>query len=86
MDKQEGCSAKDKQWQEMLRQSFVPYQWYHEDKIGLMEEKLMWVYIKTERGIWTVGYWSPDRQWHPDGDYPTQEEAALRVHWLNGDN
>ncbi len=33
---------------------------------------------------WTVGYYSPDGKWHPDHDYSSQEQAAERVHYLNG--
>lgn len=44
----------------------------------------MYVYIKSEPQLWTVGFYSPDGKWHPESDYPTQEEAASRVYWLNG--
>lgn len=44
----------------------------------------MCVYIKSEPSLWTVGFYSPDGEWHPEGDYDSQEKAAERVHWLNG--
>ena len=44
----------------------------------------MYVYIKTEPGLWTVGFYSPDGKWNPEGDYPSAAEAAARVAWLNG--
>ena len=44
----------------------------------------MYVYIKSEPGLWTVGFYSPDGQWHSDSDHGDREEAARRVHYLNG--
>lgn len=44
----------------------------------------MYVYIKSELGLFTVGFYSPDGKWHPDSDYSSREEAAARVNYLNG--
>jgi len=44
----------------------------------------MWVYIKSEPELWTVGFYESNGAWHPTCDYPTEEEAAERVHYLNG--
>jgi hypothetical protein len=44
----------------------------------------MWVYIPTEPGLFTVGFYDPDGEWHPDVDYNSREEAAKRVAFLNG--
>jgi hypothetical protein len=44
----------------------------------------MWVYIRSEPGLWTVGFYSPDGAWHPDSDHDSTEKAAARVHFLNG--
>lgn len=44
----------------------------------------MWVYIRSEPGLLTVGFYSPDGEWHPESDHSTSEEAADRVHYLNG--
>ena len=44
----------------------------------------MYVYIQSERTLWTVGFYSPDGEWHPDSDHSSKEEAAQRVHYLNG--
>lgn len=46
----------------------------------------MYVYIKSEPayGLYTVGFYSPDGKWNPDSDHSTREEAAARVHYLNG--
>lgn len=43
-----------------------------------------WVYIRSEPGLWTVGFYDPEGKWHPDSDYNDREEAAKRVHYLNG--
>jgi len=44
----------------------------------------MYVYIQSESGLWTVGFYSPEGKWNPESDHPSKEEAASRVHWLNG--
>lgn len=43
-----------------------------------------WVYIRSEPGLWTVGFYRPDGKWEPESDHDTREEAAERVHYLNG--
>jgi len=44
----------------------------------------MWVYISTEKHLWTVGFYSPDGEWHTDSDHDIREDAAKRCNWLNG--
>jgi hypothetical protein len=44
----------------------------------------MYVYIRSEPRLWTVGFYAPDSTWHPDSDHESSEEAAKRVAWLNG--
>ncbi len=44
----------------------------------------MWVYIKSEPGLWTVGFYGPNGDWNPDSDHNDREEAAKRVSYLNG--
>lgn len=44
---------------------------------------VIWVYIRSEKDLWTVGFYDPTDQWHPDSDYASPTEAAKRVHWLN---
>ena len=44
----------------------------------------MYVYKRTEPGLWTVGFYSPDGKWHPESDHEARESAAERVAWLNG--
>lgn len=43
-----------------------------------------WVYIRSEPGLWTTGFYDPDGHWCSDADFSKQEEAAMRVHYLNG--
>jgi len=44
----------------------------------------MYVYIQSEPGLFTVGFYGPDGRWHPDSDCDNREEAAKRIHYLNG--
>lgn len=49
-----------------------------------MEDKTCWVYIRSEPGLWTVGFYSPDGRWHSDSDHNSRDDARERVHYLNG--
>ncbi len=44
----------------------------------------MYVYIKSEPTLWTVGFYTPEGEWITDSDHSVREEAAARVHYLNG--
>ncbi|QXJ22519.1 hypothetical protein AGRA3207_003534 [Actinomadura graeca] len=44
----------------------------------------MYVYICSEPGLWTVGFYTPDGTWHPESDHAARQDAAARVAWLNG--
>lgn len=44
----------------------------------------MWVYLKTEPRLWTVGFYDPEGRWHSDSDHDSSEAAADRCAWLNG--
>ena len=44
----------------------------------------VWVYIDSEPGLWTTGFYDPDGNWHPDRDFTNPNDAAERVHYLNG--
>lgn len=46
----------------------------------------MYCYIQSEPQLWTVGFYAPNGQWHPQSDHTSEEEAARRVAWLNGGN
>lgn len=49
-----------------------------------------YVYLSTNQGdgtyIHTVGFYDPEGQWTPESDHDSSEEAAKRVHYLNGGN
>lgn len=45
---------------------------------------MSYVYIRSEPGVWTVGFYAPDGKWNPESDHNTAESAAERVAWLNG--
>lgn len=44
----------------------------------------MYVYLQSELGLWTVGFYTPDGKWMSESDHPTPEDAAKRVAFLNG--
>lgn len=44
----------------------------------------IWLYRRTEPTLWTVGFYTPAGTWEPETDHGTADEAAARVHWLNG--
>jgi len=44
----------------------------------------MYVYLNSEPGLWTTGFFDPDGKWHFDKDFYKKEDAAKRVAWLNG--
>jgi hypothetical protein len=46
----------------------------------------MYVYIESEKGLWTVGFYDPTGKWHPESDHPNPKAAARRVAYLNGGN
>jgi hypothetical protein len=43
-----------------------------------------WVYIQSEPGLWTVGFYNPDGIWISESDHDSKVAAAERVHYLNG--
>ncbi|WP_167553110.1 hypothetical protein [Evansella clarkii] len=45
---------------------------------------MKWVYINSEPGLYTVGFYDPEGQWNPESDHGSREKAAERVHYLNG--
>lgn len=44
----------------------------------------MFVYLKSEPQLWTVGFYAPNGKWVGESDWPSAEQAAARVHYLNG--
>lgn len=45
---------------------------------------MSWVYKQTEARLWTVGFYDSNGAWNPESDHDSAEQAASRVHWLNG--
>jgi len=43
-----------------------------------------WIYVKSEPQLYTVGFYSPEGEWHAESDWDTRQAAAARVHYLNG--
>ena len=52
------------------------------------EDSKLFVYKhkRTEPSLWTVGFYTPDGTWETESDHDNPEEAAERVHYLNGGN
>lgn len=46
----------------------------------------MYIYrdLMRDCGCYTVGYYMPDGKFEPESDHETREDAAKRVHYLNG--
>lgn len=44
----------------------------------------LWVYVKSESNLWTVGFYDPQGKWHPESDHAYQFKTVRRVHYLNG--
>ena len=45
---------------------------------------IVWVYIMSQPGLYTVGFYRPDGKWEPESDHGSPESAAERVNYLNG--
>lgn len=44
----------------------------------------VFVYIRSEPALWTVGHYDGDGKWQPESDHGSPEDAADRVAYLNG--
>ena len=44
----------------------------------------MYVYIRSEPGLYTVGFYRPNGDWEPESDHESTYAAAERAAWLNG--
>ena len=49
----------------------------------------MYVYVFSEKiddwtNLYTVGFYDPSGRWQPESDHRSKDEAAARVHYLNG--
>lgn len=43
-----------------------------------------WVYLESEPGCFTVGFYSPDGAWNPVSDHGSRDSAEEKVSYLNG--
>jgi hypothetical protein len=83
-----------RQWQEMLVKSHEPRGCWEPDDPLLpthqqldREDKIMWKYKQMQIGadfLYVVGWYDPKGEWHADLSYSSREDAAARVHYLNG--
>lgn len=44
----------------------------------------MYVYLKSNYGVWSVGFYDPAGKWHLESEEYSAQQAAQRVAWLNG--
>lgn len=44
----------------------------------------MYVYIRSESNLYTVGFYDPNGNFIADSDHNNTQNAAARIHWLNG--
>lgn len=49
-----------------------------------LDHDYQYVYIRSEPGLYTVGFFEPSGKWNPESDHDERELAAQRVHYLNG--
>lgn len=47
---------------------------------------MKYVYIESEANLFTVGFYDLSGKWHPESDHEFKQDAANRVHYLNGGN
>jgi hypothetical protein len=45
---------------------------------------MSYVYLQSERTLWTVGFYDPDGEWQAESDHSKEHLAAERVAYLNG--
>lgn len=43
----------------------------------------MYIYKKTEPGVWAVGQITPSGNWEKESEFTNATEAAQRTIWLN---
>jgi hypothetical protein len=43
-----------------------------------------WIYLHSQSGLWTVGFYDASGEWQPESDHTSPDAAAHRVHYLNG--
>jgi hypothetical protein len=46
---------------------------------------MIWLYLKSRsERLWTVGFYTPQGDWMPVSDHDSENDAMVRVHYLNG--
>ena len=45
---------------------------------------MSYVYVRSEPHLYTVGFYDPDGRWHSESDHISRDDAAAKVHYLNG--
>ena len=80
-----------RKWREMLAKSREVYgTWEPNDDLPKqldMEDLIMWKYKQMQIGsdfLFIVGWYDPSGEWHADLSYSSRDDAAARVHYLNG--
>jgi hypothetical protein len=48
--------------------------------------EIKYVYLKSEPGLFTVGFYGPGSKWTPESDHSSPVDAASRCAYLNGYN
>lgn len=43
-----------------------------------------WLYIESEPGLYTVGYYDQKNKWHPISDHESEREALAKIRHLHG--
>ena len=46
---------------------------------------MKWVYLRTEKDVWTVGFYDGVEEWQSESDHATADKAAERCNYLNGE-
>ena len=44
----------------------------------------MYVFVESEEGLWTVGFYAPLGRWISESAHLDKEKAAARTRYLNG--
>lgn len=44
----------------------------------------MLVYRETGPDVWSIGFYTPDGEWHPQTNRDNRDDAEAHLHYLNG--
>jgi hypothetical protein len=98
VNQQETTATAEKQWQIMARRSWDPRRWFEESDsplrrdqglLAVSEVRAVWVYRRIfkpvhNQDVFEVGYFKPGDDFVKEGEFLDADEAARRVHYLNG--